>query len=162
MAGTTKAEPFKRTSGIDREINKQVRQTKDRQRERERERSGSHFGSSIAPLLGGLCRLLASGGRRGVALRLCPRGSSRRLSQRCLSKHIRCHFASGNPTGVASHSRDGHVRRTTAVRGTWCLQELDLRPCGPNLFSNRLDPTEGELRGNCDNVGQGSIPAQGS
>ena len=96
-----------------------------------RERESSHFGSSAAPLWGGLFRLPASGGKRGVALRLCPRGSSRRLSQRCLSKHIIfCyHFASGNPIGVASHSRDGHVCRTTAVRETWCLQDFDhLRP----------------------------------
>ena len=52
---------------------------------RKKERVGSHFGSSAAPLLGGLFRLLASGERRGVALRLCPQGSSRCLSQRCLS-----------------------------------------------------------------------------
>ena len=51
----------------------------------ERERESSHFGSSAAPLLGGLLRLLASGGRHGVTLRLCPQGSSRCLSQRCLS-----------------------------------------------------------------------------
>ena len=34
---------------------------RESKRERERER-GSHFGSSAAPLLGGLCRSLASGG----------------------------------------------------------------------------------------------------
>ena len=55
------------------------------ERKRERERSARHFGSSAAPLLGGLFRPLASRGRRGVALRLCPQGSSRCLSQRCLS-----------------------------------------------------------------------------
>ena len=66
-------------------------------------------GGPVPPCIGGE----ASGGRRGVALRLCPRG-------------ICCHFASGNLIGVASHNRDGHVCRTTAVRETWCLQDLDL------------------------------------
>ena len=34
-----------------------------------KERDSYHFGSIAAPLLGGLFRLLATGGRRGVALR---------------------------------------------------------------------------------------------
>ena len=59
----------------------------EREREREREREiCSHFGSSAAPLLGGLCRLLASGGRCGVDPRLSTLGEPSHLPQRCLSK----------------------------------------------------------------------------
>ena len=72
---------------------------------RKRVRESSHFGSSAAPLWGGLFRPSASGARRGVALRLCLRGSSRRFSQRCLSTHICCHFASGNLIGAQPQSR---------------------------------------------------------
>ena len=52
-----------------------------RARERERER---HFGSSIAPLLGGLCRLLARGGAGGLTWTVTP-GEPSQFSQRCLS-----------------------------------------------------------------------------
>ena len=47
----------------------------EREREREREREESHFGSSAAPVLGGLCRLLALGGRWGVNLDCYSRGA---------------------------------------------------------------------------------------
>ena len=44
-------------------------------RESERERESCHFGSSAAPLLGGLCCPLASGGSRGVNLDCASRGA---------------------------------------------------------------------------------------
>ena len=69
--------------------------------EEERERESSHFGSSAfawrpvpPPCIGGEAR---------GCLGLCPQGSSRCLSQRCLTC---CRFASGNSVG-ASHNREG-------------------------------------------------------
>ena len=44
-------------------------------RHRERERASSHFGSSAAPLLGSLCRSLASGGSWGVNLDCASTGA---------------------------------------------------------------------------------------
>ena len=48
---------------------------RERDTETQRERESSHFGSSIAPLLGGLCRLLASGESWGVSLDCNSRGA---------------------------------------------------------------------------------------
>ena len=84
----------------EREPERERERERGRERERERERgregeSRSHFGSSTAPLLGGLCRLLASGGRCEVDPKLSTLGEPSHLSQRCLSKHTRCRFASG-------------------------------------------------------------------
>ena len=70
------------------------REGRNGERERESE-SCSQFGSSTAPLLGGLCRLLASGEMCGVDPRLFTLGETSHLSQRCLSTHICCRFASG-------------------------------------------------------------------
>ena len=69
---------------------------------KERERESSHFGSSAAPLLGGLCRLLASGGRCEVDPRLSTLGEPSHLSQRCLSTHTCCRFASGTLAGLGT------------------------------------------------------------
>ena len=59
-----------------------------RKRERERERRRSHFGSSAAPVLGGLCRPLARGGDMG----LTPAGEPSCFFQRCLSLHACRHW----------------------------------------------------------------------
>ena len=61
--------------------------------ERERE---AILAQSAAPLLGGLCRLLASGGRCGIDPRLFTLGEPSHLPQRCLRPHTCCHVASGN------------------------------------------------------------------
>ena len=66
--------PFFTCSCLDCGLSRESQQRDREKSERERERR-SHFGSSAAPLLGGLFRLLASGEMHGVALGLCPQGS---------------------------------------------------------------------------------------
>ena len=100
----------------------------ERKTARERERC-SHFGSSAAPLLGGLCRLLASGGRCEVDPRLSTLGEPSHLSQRCLSSHTCCRFAPGTLAGLGTI--EPYSRRAS----------LKLYLLGCDLASARASPT---------------------
>ena len=96
-------------------------------RERERERDDGYFGSSTAPLLGGLCRPLASGGSRGVNLDCNSRGAYP-VAPAVLESHIRRHWFK-RPRRALNRFRNnqqGQVRSTTPLTATEPLQELQL------------------------------------